>query len=112
MTLKRILALALCGVALLAPLDSFCQNKDNQWHEAKSVNANFKAVSTQSDIEVFSAPNIIMIKINKEADVKIFSILGKLINSRRLEPGIYEIQLDSHGIYIIKTDDTSCKVAV
>lgn len=84
----------------------------NHWIEAKTINGNFKAVTSQPDIEVFSAPNIIMVKVNHEVEVRIYTILGKLISAQNLQPGIYQHQIDSHGIYIVKTDDTSCKIAI
>ena len=83
-----------------------------QWQEAKSITGNFKAISSQPDIEVFSAPNVIMVKVNQNVQVRIFTILGKLISDQHLEPGIFQFHLDSHGIYIIKTDETSCKIAL
>ena len=88
------------------------QSHDHQWKEAKSINGNFKAVSTQPDIEIFSAPNIVMLKVNENVEVRLFTILGKLISAQQLEPGIFVYNMDSHGIYIIKTEKTSCKIAI
>lgn len=90
----------------------YSQTPQKHWQEVKTVGPNFKAITAQPDIEVFSAPNIVMLKVNHNVEVRIFTILGKLISSQNLEPGVYEYKLDAHGIYIIKTEDTSCKIAL
>ncbi|MCH5231421.1 MAG: hypothetical protein J1F43_06460 [Muribaculaceae bacterium] len=90
----------------------FAQSQQKGWHEAKNITANFKAVSSLSDIEVFSAPNMIMLKVNQPTEVRIFTILGKLVSSQYLEPGVFQYHLDAHGIYLIKTEQSSCKIAV
>ena len=92
--------------------NALVQTHDYQWQEAKNISGNFKAVTSQPDIEVFSAPNVIMIKVNHEVKVNIFTILGKLISTETLSPGIYQFEIESHGVYIIKTDETSCKLAL
>lgn len=103
--------LFLMGFHLLSPC-LYAQNSENQWEEAKSINSNFKAISSQPDIEVFSAPNVVMVKANHNVEIRIFTILGKLLSQQHLEPGIYQYHIDSHGIYIIKTNESSCKIAI
>lgn len=90
----------------------FAQSQSKFWQEAKNINGNFKAVSSLPDIEVFSAPNVIMLKVNSPTDVRLFTILGKIISSQHLEPGIFEYHLEAHGIYIVKTEVSSCKIAI
>ena len=112
MRLKRvILSLCVC-IATLCASDALGQNHTHEWLEAKSISGNYKAVSSQPEMEVFSAPNTVMVKVNRETEVRLFTILGKLVLSQKLAPGIYEYRIDSHGIYIVKTDENSCKVAV
>lgn len=112
MSLWKKILMFLCLMPAFSPSLSFAQSSSKIWQEAKSINGNFKAVSSQPALEIFSAPNVIMVKISHPTEIRIFTILGKLISSQFLEPGIYQYNLDSHGIYIIKTDDISCKVAI
>ena len=112
MDLRKILKYCLTAGVLFCAAYSYAHNDHKEWHEAQAISGNFKAVTAQPDIEVFSAPNVVMVKLNRPTEVRLFTILGKLISSQRLEPGIFEYKLDSHGIYIIKTEDTSCKVAI
>ena len=108
---RFLFSMLICSILLL-PSALFAQSHNKNWIEAKTNNINFKAIASQPDIEVFSAPNLIKVKINQPTQIRLFTILGKLIEEHKLEPGTYEYHLDTHGIYIIKTDDMSCKVAV
>lgn len=107
---KIIFFIYICIALVSGSTKGMCA--EHQWQEAKAINGNFKAVSSQPDIEVFSAPNVIMIKVNHNVDVRVFTILGKLISEEHLEPGIFQYNVDSHGIYIIKTQESSCKIAI
>lgn len=112
MSFKRKFYIAfIVGVCLLASRGA-AQSVEHQWQEAKNISGNFKAVSSHPDIDVFSAPNMIMLKVSQEVKVNVFSILGKLLSSQTLSPGIYQFEIESHGVYIIKTEETSCKIAI
>ena len=106
----RSVILVLGAVLAISPL--WAQSSLGKWQEIKNIHGNVKAVSSLPDIEVFSAPNVVMLKVNQETNVRIFTILGKLLSTQRLEPGIYEFHLEAHGVYLIKTDLSSCKIAI
>ena len=108
---RNLIASLFVCISLACPLAE-AQTHAKSWQAAKSISGNFKAVSSQPDIEVFSAPNTIMLKVNQGTEVRLFTILGKLILAQKLEPGLFEYRLESHGIYIIKTDESSCKIAI
>lgn len=108
---KKILASLILALAF-GINTGVAQSHPKTWQEAKTISGNFKAVSSQPGFEVFSAPNVIMLKVNQETEVRIFTILGKLVSAQMLKPGIYEFHMESHGVYIIKTDEISCKLAI
>lgn len=112
--MKRRIKYLLCllvGITFAAqPLAA--QHSPQTWHETKSISGTFKPIASQPDIEVFSAPNEIIVKVNHQTEIRIFTILGKLVSSEHLQPGIFKYHLDSHGIYIIKTEESSCKIAI
>ncbi|MCH5229817.1 MAG: hypothetical protein J1F12_07500 [Muribaculaceae bacterium] len=112
MKLKKYIIIPLFFLCLISMPKARAQEQKNTWHTSQSINTNFKAVSSQPDIDVFSAPNIIKLKVNHDVEVSIYTILGKLVSRQYLHPGIYEFEQDAHGIYIIKTEETSCKVAI
>ena len=111
LSLKKLCFLCILGLTISIPAVK-AQSHETHWQEAKAITGNFKAVSSQHDIEIFSSPNVIMLKVNHDVEVRLFTILGKLISADYLHPGIYQYHLDAHGIYIIKTEETSCKVAI
>lgn len=90
----------------------FAQNNVGKWEPVKEIETNLRLVSKQPNIEVFSQPSRITVTVHTPINVKIFTILGKLVSTQDLEPGIYEYKLNTHGIYIIKTSETTCKVAI
>lgn len=108
---RRLLTLLIIGLTFSCPV-ILAQNQGKKWHETKNIISNAKSVNSMPDLDVFSAPNLIILKINRATEIRLFSILGKLISSQHLEPGLYQYQLDSHGIYIVKTDNSSCKIAI
>lgn len=82
------------------------------WEPIPALGENFKPISTHEDIEVFSAPLVIKIRVIHPVKVEIYTILGKLITAGFLEPGLYEYQMATHGIYIIRCGENTCKVAI
>ena len=109
--LRKILFSVLLGLILSVP-STFAQTYGKVWQEIGTVSSYYRPVFSQDDIDVFSGSNLIILKTNRETDVRIFTILGKLISSQRIGPGTFEFRPDAKGIYIIKTEEISCKVAI
>lgn len=107
---KILITTAIAGFLGSAPI--LAQSNAPHWEISKGPAPEMKHVLSQPDIEVFTAPSTIIINVNQPVNVKIFSILGKEISSQKLETGSYEFHLNSHGIYIIKTPGSTCKVAI
>ena len=95
-----------------AVLPANAQSQHTHWEPVKTMGQNLKCVMNHDDISVFSAPSLITVSVNQQVNIQIFTILGKLVSSQTLEPGIYEFRLNPHGIYIVKTTETTCKVAI
>lgn len=109
--LRKIFVLLLTVACLAAP-SLYAQNAAHKWEPSKNMPENMKRILSQEDIQIFTAPSTISITVNQPVNVKLFTILGKLVSSQNLEPGTYEYKLNTHGIYIIKTAETTCKVAI
>ncbi len=83
------------------------------WEPVKSEQtASAKTVMRESEIEIKAAPGIIIVTTNHQIQIKIFTILGRLVSSETLNPGTARMQLPAHGVYIVKTGPLTCKVAV
>lgn len=74
--------------------------------------ANAKTVMRDVELEIKANSNTIIVQSNRQIQIKIFTILGRLITSETLPPGSARYVLPVHGVYIIKVGDMTCKVAV
>lgn len=71
-----------------------------------------KVVLRQTDIEVRSSRGAIIVTTNKPVQIKVYSILGQLVAQDTLQAGTFRMGINTHGIYIVKIGDLTCKVAV
>ena len=110
--MKKLIFLILLALYLF-PLNSIAQQYVGKlWQEIVSLGYNFKPVVSQEDIEIYASSNTIQIKLNQAQNIQIYTILGKLVSNQKLEPGIFEYKVDKHGVYIIKYETSSCKIAL
>ena len=65
-----------------------------------------------TDLEIKAAPGLILISNSSQVQIKVFTILGRLVSNETLPPGNSRLQLPTHGVYIVKVGDLTCKVAV
>ena len=77
-----------------------------QWQEAKH------ALISDSDVEIFGKDGEIVIKTNRKIHVRVFTILGQLVNQATLNPGENHLRVNSRGIYIVKVENRTQKVAL
>ena len=98
------------GFSIVCPI-SLCANKQ-QWETVKQLETQLKPVLKQPDLEIYSKPSFIYVNVYNPVNVKIFTILGKMISSQDLLPGLYEFQMSTHGVYFIKTPTITCKLAI
>lgn len=103
---KLLIAVALIGFGMPLPANS------KGWETAKTEKVQTRRIVSDNDIEIKTGGGIIFITTNKSMNVKIFTILGSRIADDTLQPGSYQYAVASHGVYIIKAGDLTCKVAV
>ena len=108
---RHILAFVAAGAIILG----FCSEAGaapKGWEPAKAEYATAKQVVKESDFEIKVLPSIIMVSTAQPIQIKIFTILGRLVNSETLPVGTSRFTLPAHGVYIVKIGDFTCKVAV
>lgn len=104
----RFATVLLACMLLAAPLPALARG----WEPVRTESAAVKTVARDSDIEIKSAPGQVQITCNHASQVKIFTILGRLVNSDTIPAGTSRFILPVHGVYIVKIGDLTCKVAV
>ena len=71
-----------------------------------------KTIVKDNDIEILTTSSHIIIHVSQPSKIEVFTILGRLISSESVSAGSYEMPVESHGVYIIKIGDMTCKVVI
>lgn len=82
------------------------------WEPVKTERTDLKTVVKETDIEIKATQGLIIVSCNHPTQIKIFTILGRLVNNETLPAGRSQLLLPAHGVYIVKIGDLTCKVAV
>lgn len=106
----RIISLAIAAAMLGScfPLASFAKG----WETARQEKVQTQHIVSDSETEIKTGGGLIFITTTKSLNVKIFTILGSRIADDTLQPGTYQFTVPTHGVYIIKAGELTCKVAV
>lgn len=99
------LALAVASLATAAP-------PTVAWEQIKEKVTNARTVAADNDVIVLASSQAIVISTQRTIQVKVFTILGRLVSSETLQPGTSRLSLGTHGVYIVTIGETTCKVAV
>ena len=68
--------------------------------------------SRTPEIEVTSKEGNIYIRTPRQVKVTVYTILGQIVTERTLNPGISELKIGTRGIYLVKIEDKTRKVAL
>lgn len=105
---KYLLTLTLLVMAAAAPVCAAAKG----WEPIKTERADAKHVARDAEFEIKSASKAIIVSTNHPMQIKIFTILGRLVSSDTIPQGTSQFILPAHGVYIVKIGDLTCKVAV
>lgn len=108
--LKTYLGVILLAAMLGMAVPSYAAPKG--WEQVRTERADAKPVVRDSELEIKAAKGLIIVNSSHQVQIKIFTILGRLVNSDTLPAGRSQLQLPAHGVYIVKVGDLTCKVAV
>ena len=82
------------------------------WEPVKTERTHGQRVGADSEIEIRTAGGTIFVTASRHIKIEIFTILGSRIAEDNLAPGSYQFTVPTHGVFIIKAGDLTCKVAV
>ncbi|MDE6754951.1 MAG: T9SS type A sorting domain-containing protein [Muribaculaceae bacterium] len=83
------------------------------WEQVRTeIQDETKTVAKEAELEVKVSPGFIIVSASSPVQIKVFTILGRLVSEENLPAGISRLQLPAHGVYIIKAGSLTCKVAV
>lgn len=69
-------------------------------------------VASADGVEIYGNNGVITIKSNHKTTVRVFTILGQLVSTTSIQPGTTRIKVASRGIYIVKVDNITQKIAL
>lgn len=106
--LAKILMLSIMMLSI--PVSAFAAKN---WETVRAERLNEARVITRtSEIEVRTSSGAIIISTSRPAQVKVFSILGQLVSQDTIPAGVSQLTLNTHGLFIVKIGDMTCKVAL
>lgn len=82
------------------------------WEPVKNEKVTGQHVVGDSEIEIKTGNGIIYVNTSKHVNIKIFTILGSRISEDNLSPGFYQFAVPTHGVFIVKAGELTCKVAL
>lgn len=103
-----MLILALAAMWLAAP----CTASAKGWEAVKPEKTQGNHVVSDAELEILAGGGMIFVTTSRHVNIKIFTILGSRIAEDNLAPGTYQFTVPTHGVYIVKAGDLTCKVAV
>ncbi len=109
--MKRHLHVILTTAVMLAAAwsNSLCEAKG--WEAVRADVSGLNSVAHDTDVEIKVSPGHVVVVASQSVQIKVFTILGQVVSSETLPAGTSRLPL-SHGVYIVKVGDLTCKIAV
>lgn len=82
------------------------------WESVKNEPADTRSVVKEHEVEIRSASGLLVVATNKPLQIKVFTILGRMVSNETLQPGTSQLTLPAHGVYVVQAGDLTCKIAV
>lgn len=82
------------------------------WEPLKTERTDTRLAARQGEVEIRFTRGVITVSTPRPVQIKVFTILGQLVSADTLPAGTSQLTVSSHGVYIVKTPDLTCKVAL
>ncbi|MDE5586190.1 MAG: T9SS type A sorting domain-containing protein [Muribaculaceae bacterium] len=105
--LRVFVAMAAVCAAVLAPSLSIAKG----WEAVRADVSGLNSVAHDEEVEIRVSPGHVVVVASQPVQIKVFTILGQVVSSETLPAGTSRLPL-SHGVYIVKVGDLTCKIAV
>lgn len=106
---RLLVALVLAALAAAAPIAA-APHAAPRWEVVETGSAPDDDRTEAFDVAV--RDGMVYIRVNEEIKVEIFSILGQLVTSRRLQPGVVRLTLPQKGVYILRAGGSTRRINV
>ena len=108
---RRLLYPLLLSCALMcAAVPAFAAGRS--WETLRTERSDARAVARDSEVEIKTAKNTIVVTCSRAMTVKVYTILGQLVSSDTLPADTSQLHIPGHGVYIVKINSLTVKVAL
>ncbi len=107
----RRLRVFMASVAIMAVALSPALCDAKGWEPVRADVSGLNSVAQDEDVEIRVSPGHVVVVAAQQVQIKVFTILGQVVSSETLPAGTSRLPL-SHGVYIVKVGDLTCKIAV
>lgn len=97
-----LLVVAAAAVAQQAPQRTVAAPQWQNVEQQRSRSDRPALAPAEPAVEVSVRDGYIYISSTEEVDVSVFTILGQLVATRRMQPGTVRLLLGARGVYILK----------
>ena len=101
----------LTALAVLAAVLSPSLSLAKGGEPVRADGSGLSSVARDTDVEVRVAPGHVVVVAAQPVQIKVFTILGQVVSDETLSAGVSRLPL-SHGVYIVKVGDLTCKIAL
>lgn len=103
----HVILVALMFVAASVSVSGYARG----WEPVRTDVSGLNSVAKDNDVVIKVAPGQVVVSSSQQIQIKIFTILGQVVSNETLPAGVNRLSL-SHGVYIVKVGDLTCKIAV
>lgn len=100
------------AIGCAAAPQAFAQDWTDQSIWALSDDDRTDGTTRTPEIEVTSKEGNIYIRSSRQVKVTIYTILGQIVTEQTINPGISELKIGTRGIYLVKIEGKTRKVAL
>lgn len=98
---------------LLFCLLAFSVSAENNWQTIRPEKvSDAKVIASNEEIEVKAQNGAIIVSTTRPTQIKVYTILGQLVSQENLPSGVSRLNINTHGVYIVKVEGLTCKVAL
>lgn len=104
----RLISLLLIAAAVLMPVSAAAPAQTPRWESVETVIAEL----ADDALDVTVRDHYVYIYTPASVNVKLFTILGQLVNQANVPPGTSRLKLNTRGIYILKAGTVTRRITI
>ena len=112
--MNKLVASVLSGLAIMSPGVTLAATRP-EWRPARDAvieGPSLNNPDTSNGIAIYTGNRSIIIITDHRVEVRVFTILGQSVSHDEIPPGASILKINTRGIYIVKIENITQKVAL